>query len=95
MRFREKFLIFIVAALVSFLGFSLIASSSICVLKVGKEAGYEIIENYLTRSNTCSQHSCLIEGLRFQNKKFNEQNGQCLGITQTREEIDFGKKKKV
>jgi hypothetical protein len=51
MRFREKALIFVAAIVLTFLGFSLIGSSSTCMLKIGKEAGYEIIENYL--AETC------------------------------------------
>jgi hypothetical protein len=38
-----------VALLLSVLGFSLIISPSASMLKVGKEAGYEIIENYLAK----------------------------------------------
>ena len=53
MRFREKVLIFVVAIVITFLGFSLIGSSSTCMLKIGKEAGYEIIENYL--AETCRE----------------------------------------
>jgi len=51
MRFKEKVLIFVAAIVLTFLGFSLIGSSSTCMLKIGKEAGYEIIENYL--AETC------------------------------------------
>ena len=49
MKIKEKLAIFLVAALISFVGFSLIASSSVDIVKVGKAAGYEIIDNYLTR----------------------------------------------
>jgi hypothetical protein len=49
MKFKEKIMIFMVALLLSVLGFSLIISPSASMLKVGKEAGYEIIENYLAK----------------------------------------------
>jgi len=49
MRLREKVMIFTAALLLSFLGFSLIISPSVSMLKIGKEAGYEIIENYLAK----------------------------------------------
>lgn len=49
MKFKEKIMIFMVALLLSVLGFSLIISPSASILKVGKEAGYEIIENYLAK----------------------------------------------
>jgi hypothetical protein len=47
MKLRNKFAILLVAALITFMGFSLIASSSLDMLKVGKKAGYEIISNML------------------------------------------------
>jgi len=61
MRFREKAAIFMVAVLVSLFVFSLIASSYVCMLKVGKEAGYEIIGNYLAKECKTKNHSCLIK----------------------------------
>lgn len=60
MRLREKIVIFLVAVLVSFLVFNLIASSSVRMLKVGKEAGYEIISNYLEKEAISSNQSCPI-----------------------------------
>lgn len=60
MRLREKIMIFLVAVLVSFLVFNLIASSSVRMLKVGKEAGYEIISNYLEKEAISSNQSCPI-----------------------------------
>ena len=50
MKLRAKVAIFIVAVLISFIGFSLIASPSASMLKIGKEAGYEIISNYLDKA---------------------------------------------
>jgi len=49
MKFREKVLIFTAALLLSFIGFSLIISPSASILRIGKDAGYEIIENYLAK----------------------------------------------
>jgi hypothetical protein len=49
MKFKEKILILFIAVVVSVLGFNLIASSSVCLLKVAKEAGNESIESYLTK----------------------------------------------
>ena len=51
MKFKEKIIIFVVAFILSVIGFSLIISPSVSILKVGKEAGYEIIENYLSKSD--------------------------------------------
>ena len=47
MKLRDKFAIFLVAVLITFVGFSLIASPSVDILKIGKKAGYEIITNML------------------------------------------------
>ena len=49
MKLRDKLAIFLVAALITFVGFSLIASPSVDILKVGKKAGYEIISNMLAK----------------------------------------------
>ncbi len=49
MRFYEKFLILIVAICVSVLGFNLIASSSVSLLKVARESGYGSIQSYLAK----------------------------------------------
>ena len=49
MKIRDKLAIFLVAALITFVGFSLIASSSVDILKLGKKAGYEIISNVLAK----------------------------------------------
>ncbi len=51
MKFKTKFVIFLAAALISFVGFSLIASPIVDVLVVGKEAGYEQISNFLAKSD--------------------------------------------
>lgn len=58
MKIREKAAILMVAILLSFFIFSLIGSSSVCMLKVGKDAGYEIIENYLAKEEMPSNDYC-------------------------------------
>jgi len=60
MKFRYKVGIFIVAAIVSFIGFNLIASPLVCVTKIGNEAKYEIINNYLAKADSDSMHLCSI-----------------------------------
>ncbi|NIM90210.1 MAG: hypothetical protein GTO17_04600 [Candidatus Aminicenantes bacterium] len=60
MKFREKLLILFVAFVLSLLGFNLIASSSVFLLKVAKEAGYGTIESYLSKCDADAyrtQHS--------------------------------------
>jgi len=47
MKFKKKVAIFVVALMLSFLLFNAIGSSSLPLLKLGKEAGNEIISNYL------------------------------------------------
>jgi len=49
MKFIDKLAIFLAAVLITFVGFSLIASPSIDMLKLGKKAGYEIISNVLAK----------------------------------------------
>ena len=49
MKLRNKLAIFLVAVLITFVGFSLISSPSVDILKVGKKAGYEIISNVLAK----------------------------------------------
>ena len=61
MKLREKLAIFAVAVLVTLVGFNLIAAPSVDILKIGKQAGYEIIANYLARVETIAQRS-LIKG---------------------------------
>lgn len=57
MRFIDKLAIFLVAVLITFVGFSLIASPSMDILKVGKRAGYEIISNVLAKeANVAASH---------------------------------------
>jgi len=61
MKLREKLAIFVVAVLVTLVGFNLIAAPSVDILKIGKQAGYEIIANYLAKVETAAQRS-LIKG---------------------------------
>ncbi len=51
MKFKLKAVIFLTAVMISFVGFSLIASPFVDVLVVGKEAGYEQISNFLAKSD--------------------------------------------
>ncbi|MFQ6108727.1 MAG: hypothetical protein ACE5L7_04150 [Candidatus Aminicenantales bacterium] len=58
MKIKTKLAILLVAVLLTFMGFNLIASSgAVDLLKVGKQAGYEIIANVLAKSETASHHS--------------------------------------
>jgi len=55
MKMRDKLVSFAVACLITFIGFSLIASPTVEILKVGKKAGNEIISNVLAReANTAA-----------------------------------------
>ncbi len=51
MSFKAKVAIFLLATLITLVGFNLIASSSaLDIMKVGKKAGYEIIANVLAKA---------------------------------------------
>jgi hypothetical protein len=52
MKLRDKLAIFLIACLITFVGFSLIASPSLEILKMGKRAGNKIISNYLAEEAT-------------------------------------------
>jgi hypothetical protein len=60
MKFRTRVAIFMVAVFVTMVGFSLIASPAIEMIKVGKDAGYEMISNYLAKAD--AQQSRYING---------------------------------
>lgn len=62
MKVRTKIAIFMVAVLLTFAGFNLIASSSVDIMKAGKKAGYEIVADSLAKAKTASHHSILIKG---------------------------------
>ncbi len=58
MKLRTKAAILLAAVLLTFAGFSLIAATGADdMVKVGNEAGYEIIFNYLTKVNKATHHS--------------------------------------
>jgi hypothetical protein len=58
MKERTKVAILLAAVLLTFIGFNLIASSGAAELvKVGNQAGCEIISNFLAKANTASHHS--------------------------------------
>jgi hypothetical protein len=61
MKLKEKLAIFVVAVLLTLVGFNLMAAPSVDILRIGKQAGYEIIANYLARVETTAQRS-LIKG---------------------------------
>ncbi len=56
MRFRTRLTIFLAALLLSLVGFNLIASTSIDIIKVGKKAGMEIIVNVLAKEEAARHH---------------------------------------
>ena len=63
MRLKQKFAIFFLAVLLTFIGFNLLASpSAVELVKVGKQAGYEIIANVLAEAGTCASLSTNIGG---------------------------------
>lgn len=62
MKLKTKVAIFMVAVLLTLFGFNVIASTSVDMLKVGKEAGYEFISNVTAKADMASHHSSLIKG---------------------------------
>ena len=60
MKFKTKLVIFVAAVLISFVGFSLIASPAVDVIVVGKKAGYQMISNFLANTNSSAQPSSSI-----------------------------------
>jgi hypothetical protein len=50
MKFRTKVVIFLAAVLVTLVGFTLMASPAIELMKVGKSAGYQSISQYLAQT---------------------------------------------
>jgi len=51
MKLRERVVIFVAAVLITLVGFSLISLPAADMVKVGKEAGYEIISNWLAKAD--------------------------------------------
>jgi hypothetical protein len=58
MRLRTKLAIFLVAVLITFVGFNLIAfSPAVDLLRLGKQAGNQIIANVLAKEEPITKHS--------------------------------------
>ncbi len=51
MKLRERALILMAAVLITLVGFSLISIPAVEMVKVGNEAGYEIITNWLAKAD--------------------------------------------
>jgi hypothetical protein len=62
MNLKAKIAIFVAAVLLTFFGFNMIASTSVDMLKVGKEAGYKFISNVVAKADMASHHSSHIKG---------------------------------
>ncbi len=56
MKLTTRITIFLAALLISLVGFNLIASTSIDIIKVGKKAGMEIIANVLAKEAAARHH---------------------------------------
>jgi hypothetical protein len=57
MKLKEKIGILFAAALLTLIGFSAIAAPTVDMMKIGKQAGYEMIANYLAKADLVSPHS--------------------------------------
>ena len=57
MRFKEKIGIFVAAVLLTLVGFNFIAAPTVDMMKIGKQAGYEMIANYLAKAEPVAPHS--------------------------------------
>lgn len=63
MKLRTKITIFLIAVMLTFIGFNLMTpSAAVELTKVGKEAGYEIISNVLAKAETANHNSFVIKG---------------------------------
>ena len=62
MNLKTKIAIFMAAVLLTFFGFNMIASTSVDMIKVGKEAGYDFISNVAAKADMTSHHSGQIKG---------------------------------
>ena len=51
MRLKEKIGIFLAAVLLTLIGFNFIAAPTVDMMKIGKQAGYEMIANYLAKAD--------------------------------------------
>lgn len=63
MRYRTKIAILLVALLLTFAGFNLMvtSSSALDILKIGKQAGYEIIANVLAKAEAAMPRPVFIK----------------------------------
>lgn len=59
--FKKKLLILFIAVVLSLLGFNLITSPSVCLLKIAKEAGYDTIESYRVNCDADTYRARYIE----------------------------------
>jgi len=57
MRLIEKALILLAAIVISLTAFSLISGPAVDMVKVGKQAGYEIITNWIAKTDVASDHT--------------------------------------
>jgi hypothetical protein len=80
MRCYEKILILFMAICVSVLGFNLIASSSVCLLKTAKAAGYEPIQNHYAK---CDADLSPIEFIAHTRKQL-QPPSTCLQLAHTK-----------
>lgn len=63
MKLRTKITIFMIAVMLTFIGFNLMTpSAAVELTKIGKKAGYEIISNVLARTETPAHHPFIIKG---------------------------------
>jgi hypothetical protein len=63
MKLRTKIAIFMIAVMLTFIGFNLMTpSAAVELTKVGKKAGYEIISNVLASAETAAHHFFIIKG---------------------------------
>jgi hypothetical protein len=62
MRLRTKMAIFMAAALLTFVGFSLIASPAVDMVKVGNDAGFEIITNWQAQQGAAAHQANTVKG---------------------------------
>jgi len=57
MRLKEKIGIFLAATLLTLIGFSFMAAPTVDMMKIGKQAGYEMIANYLAKADSVAPRS--------------------------------------
>ena len=61
MKFRTKLIIFLVAVLLTLIGFnSMVSTAALEIITVGNEAGYEIIANVLAKSEVTTHKTATI-----------------------------------